>query len=393
MRLIFFFDGLQFGGIERVGVEYIKLLHYRGHHITVINLKPSLDALEKELPDGVKILRIHYPRNLTPFRYGKLKREGIVGLAVYTCIKAILFLANIIYRPFYSNRLKPLYKTSSPDVAIAFSGHVNDLTFTAYNMKSHGKKTVAWLHGSQYSYDEINPCFYELYSKMGNLVCLSEKDDEKGAIAFNQDHGIKKVKIYNPVNLAGREISTAKVNELKTLYGDFILMIGRLAKDKDQATLIKAIKVLNTKYNLHKNLILVGDGTERERLEVLARSEGISDQVIFTGAKYDVQNYYSAACVYAHSSPAEGLPTVLLEAMYYKVPIASTNSEPGVEEILQDKCGLVSPVGDAEALADNIYNLYTDKGLSNKLVSASQERIKDFMPDHVIQQFEEFMSE
>lgn len=45
MNITFVFDGLQFGGIERVGVEYIKLLSDRNYAITVVNLRPCLNAI------------------------------------------------------------------------------------------------------------------------------------------------------------------------------------------------------------------------------------------------------------------------------------------------------------------------------------------------------------
>ncbi len=168
-------------------------------------------------------------------------------------------------------------------------------------------------------------------------------------------------------------------------------MVGRMAKDKDQATLIRALSCLKEKYCLEKKLVLVGDGPERESLENLVKEEHLEKQVFFEGEHYDVQNYYTAASIYAHSSPAEGLPTVLLEAMYYRLPIASTNSEPGVHEILREDCGLITPVGVAEALADSIYKLYTDKKLVEKLISNCRERIKQFMPEHVMAQFENYI--
>ena len=58
MKIAMVFDGLQFGGIERVGVEYIKLLSGRNYEITVVNLRPNLNAMEKEIPVDVRILQI-----------------------------------------------------------------------------------------------------------------------------------------------------------------------------------------------------------------------------------------------------------------------------------------------------------------------------------------------
>ena len=77
--------------------------------------------------------------------------------------------------------------------------------------------------------------------------------------------------------------------------------------------------------------------------------------------------------------------------MFYELPIASTNSEPGVYEILRNNCGLITSVGDSEALADSIYRLYTDKRLVAELKMNCQNRIKQFMPKNVIMQFENYI--
>lgn len=382
MKIAFVFDGLQFGGIERVGVEYIKLLSGRNYEITVVNLRPDLNAMEKEIPTDVRILHIPFSRNLAPQRYSKLMRVHPCGsIAFYVCAISV----NIVQKIY-----KIEYKKNVPDteIAIAFSGHYNDLTFVSENFKN--AKKIAWLHGSETSYNDIAPGYFALYRKIKNLVCLSEKDDDRSK-AFNEKNGINKAMIYNPINLTERKIDEKLVETLKQGYDDFILMVGRMAKDKDQATLIRALSYLKEKYNLEKKLILVGDGPERELLEKLVKEKRLEKQVFFAGAHYDVQNYYMAASVYAHSSPAEGLPTVLLEAMYYGLPIASTNSEPGVYEILREDCGLITPVGDAEALADSIYKLYTDKPLVEELKMNCQDRIKQFMPEHVIMQFENYI--
>ena len=105
-----------------------------------------------------------------------------------------------------------------------------------------------------------------------------------------------------------------------------------------------------------------------------------------------MQNFYSAASIYVHSSPLEGLPTVLLEAMNYEVPIAATDSVPGVREILQDgEGGLISPIADADALAKNIYKLYTDKELVFQIIQRQRKRRKAFAPEVVQNHLNEFI--
>ena len=171
-------------------------------------------------------------------------------------------------------------------------------------------------------------------------------------------------------------------------------MVGRLAPDKDQKTAILAIEHLNKKYNLNKKLVLVGDGIKREELEEFVKERGLEEVVFFEGNRSDVENYYSAATVFVHSSPLEGLPTVLLEAMSFNLPIAATDSIPGVREILQNsQYGLISPVADAEGLAENIYTIYSDEKVCAELVKKAERRLNDFEPENIKQQLQEILNE
>ncbi|MBR9947671.1 glycosyltransferase [Clostridiaceae bacterium Marseille-Q4145] len=384
MKITFVFDGLQYGGIERVGIEYIKLLNEKGYEIQVINLNPELNSIEKEIPPRINILHIKFSQFLVVERHSELKKRGFLKSIAVKIVRGLMITVNSFYSLFYLKRIP------NTDVAIAFSGHFNDLMFVAKNFK--GTKKIAWLHGSQYSYLKISPGFLELYGKIKNLVCLSCKDDDK-ILDFNQKYHIKKIKIYNPINLKDKIVDRDKVAQLKNNYGKFILMVGRLDEDKDQETLIRAVGKLHSKYGMKNKLVLVGDGVEKNKLQQLTKDLNLYDSVIFEGLKTDVQNYYVAAAVYAHSSPAEGLPTVLLEAMYYSCPIVSTNSEPGTKEILKDNCGLISPVKDVNALADNIYKMYSDENCRYACIFAGEKRIKEFMPDRVISQFEIFLKQ
>ena len=171
MKITMVFDGLQFGGIERVGVEYIKLLNKKGHSIKVLNLRPDLNAMENEIPTNVEVIYLPFSRNLSPQRYSKLTRMMLCGFLFYRLIFFVIFLVQKVYKLFYKQKL------TISDVAIAFSGHYNDLTFVSENFNN--SKKIAWLHGNENSYNEIAPGYFELYKKIKNLVCLSEKDDEE----------------------------------------------------------------------------------------------------------------------------------------------------------------------------------------------------------------------
>ncbi len=99
--------------------------------------------------------------------------------------------------------------------------------------------------------------------------------------------------------------------------------------------------------------MIFGEGTERSRLEALRGRLGLADVVDFPGI---ISNPYSAmrgASLFVLSSRREGLPTVLIEALACGCPVVSTDCHSGPDEILLDeRYGLLSPVGDAAGLAE-----------------------------------------
>ena len=388
MKIAMVFDGLQTGGIERVGVDYARLFRELGHEVDAYNLRPALNAMEGDMAKYARVFRLYFPRWFAPERYAATVNKAWWGKFVYPVAFCIMGLVDWLYRPFI--RLALPATRGEYDAVIAFSGHVNDLTVTADRIIK-GKKKAAWLHGALYGFAIQSPAYCRLYAKIVNLVCLSELCDA-GFYRYFQENRIHKQCIYNPIFISQRPIDTALVAELKEKYGDFCLMVARLADDKDPKTAMNAVALMNQKYGTAKKLLLVGDGPDRAMLENYAREYGLAEQVVFIGNRTDVQNFYAAATVYVHSSPAEGLPTVLLEAMSYDLPIAATDRLPGVREILQnERCGLISAVYDAETLAENIHKLYTDKDLAAKLMANGRERIRDFQPEVIRVQMDKFL--
>ncbi|HEM3726687.1 TPA: hypothetical protein U1D16_002134, partial [Streptococcus suis] len=62
MKIALVFDGLQIGGIERVGSDYAKLLVSNNHEVTIFNLNPSLTDMEENFPEECNIIHYSYSR-------------------------------------------------------------------------------------------------------------------------------------------------------------------------------------------------------------------------------------------------------------------------------------------------------------------------------------------
>jgi glycosyltransferase involved in cell wall biosynthesis len=383
LRIAFTLDNMIYGGIERVSIDYMKILLKQGHEVDVYILNPKVEDIVQEIPKECKIKYVNFPRTFSPEAYWVIAKKFTWGKFIFPLAYLILMILTPLLRIIKGSN-------TQYDLAIAFSGHYNDLTYINHYLNA--RKRVAWLHGSLGEYLLLSPGFAFLYKKIKNLVVLSNDFQEQALMSYHLD--CKITKIYNPIFIQERKMDVKKIEQLKKENGDFLLMVGRFSDQKDHKTVIDAIKVLKTKYNKPVKTVFVGDGPNRKSMEEYAAQNHVSDLIKFAGTQNDVQNYYKAARLFLHSSPAEGLPTVLLEAMSFGVPIVATDSRPGVREILGDsEFGLICPIKDSEAMADKINEVLTDEQLYNSFVKKGFTRIKDFSPELISNQLGKLLNE
>ncbi|MGM0676615.1 MAG: glycosyltransferase [Pseudomonadota bacterium] len=136
-----------------------------------------------------------------------------------------------------------------------------------------------------------------------------------------------------------------------SVQGDPVIVgAGRLSRQKDFSTLIKAVTLLNQRVPCR--LVIIGEGKERGRLQTLAEELGVADRVDFPGFVNNPFGYFSNASLFVLSSAWEGAPNVLMEAMALGTPVVATDCLSGPREILQrGKLGPLVPVANPEALA------------------------------------------
>lgn len=130
-----------------------------------------------------------------------------------------------------------------------------------------------------------------------------------------------------------------------------IVACGRLAPEKDHATLLRAFAGLRRR--MPASLVLLGDGPLRSTLESQAAELGIRDDVLFTGFVANPNPYFLAASVFVHTAAFEAMPNVLLQALAAGCPIVATSCPGGVNEVLANgKFGTMVKVGDEVGVAD-----------------------------------------
>jgi glycosyltransferase involved in cell wall biosynthesis len=159
-----------------------------------------------------------------------------------------------------------------------------------------------------------------------------------------------------------------------------IVAVGRLAKDKGFALVLRAARLLQDR-GLEVEVEIVGDGPEGGPLRALAGELGIAPRVRFRGwLTFDeVQRAMSEATLLVHPSDrlGDGLPNVLREAMALGTPVIASRIA-GIPEALDDgRCGLLVPSGDLEALADAIARLLQHADLRQTFARLGRARAED----------------
>lgn len=103
--------------------------------------------------------------------------------------------------------------------------------------------------------------------------------------------------------------------------------VGRFSPQKNHEYLIKIFYELQKKYN-NAILLLVGDGDLKEKIRKQSESLGITNKVIFTGIRSDVENILQAMDVFVFPSKYEGLPVSIIEAQAAGLPCIISNQVP-----------------------------------------------------------------
>lgn len=140
-----------------------------------------------------------------------------------------------------------------------------------------------------------------------------------------------------------------------------IVMVARFSKQKDHATLLRALGLLRGR-GLAPPLLFAGGGKalHRRPLEALAAELGLQDQVRFLGVVRNVPELLMTHQLSVLSTHYEGMPLALIEGMAAGCAVVGS-AVPGVREVLTDgEDGRLVPEGDAAALADALERLLRD---------------------------------
>lgn len=327
-RVSLFLPSLRGGGAERVMVNLARGFVDRGLDVDLVLVKAEGPYLA-EVPPGVRVVNLKASRVLAslPGLMRYLRREKPAALL------STLDHANIV--ALWAKRLS----RSPTRVVIRVANNI-------IHSSDHASTTRA----------RFTPRLIQLFCPWADVIVAVSKGVAEDLARITGIPSAHIRVIYSPVvtpELFQRAKEPVEHPWFASGQPPVILGVGRLTKQKDLPTLIRAFALVRRERPAR--LLVLGEGEERPRLEALVKELGLEDEVALPGFVENPYAYMSRAAVFVLSSAWEGLPNVLIQAMACGCPVVSTDCPNGPAEILENgRYGLLVPVGDVETLAQAV---------------------------------------
>jgi glycosyltransferase involved in cell wall biosynthesis len=206
------------------------------------------------------------------------------------------------------------------------------------------------------------------------IVPLSEElmgDMERMGVPLAKTHFIR-----NGVDLAEIDSVLQGLPPVeKNNSGKIVGYVGQMIPRKGLLDLISAFDSLYQE-NQSLKLQLLGDGSQRNSLEVQAAAQASSEAIEFLGFRSDRLELLSRFDLFVMTSSLEGIPRCIMEAMAVGVPVVAYDI-PGVDQLVKHgETGLLAPLGDVNALAKCCDQVLTNPELALRL-SANARKLVD----------------
>lgn len=343
------------GGTERAVATLANMLCKKNHDVCIVSLTRTNDKKSYyALNDSIHVDFLNN-EPLPPSFYKKIK----------WCVNTLLLL-------------RSYFKKKNTDFVIS-TGHNNNWLLPLVKIGNRTKK-IACEHIVYSSIPFVSRVFMSLtYSYLDRIVVLSEKAKS----SFSR---------YSKISVIPNALPF-ETNLQSSLIEKKILAVGRLSPEKGLERLIPIAKKLEQKF-VDWQIVLVGDGGEKEKLELLIKEADLVGFIKLKGATTDVQSYYLKSSIYIMTSYFEAFPMVLLEAQSFGLPVIAFDCPEGPAQIIHNGInGFLIKDGDFENFTDKLSKLIEDEKLRYQLGNQGKINSLIYSEENVVNNWEDlFMS-
>ncbi|MEN3045620.1 MAG: glycosyltransferase family 4 protein [Candidatus Hydrothermales bacterium] len=234
--------------------------------------------------------------------------------------------------------------------------------------------------------------FFRYFIRKSSFVTVNSSYTKSLIKNFNFPEKFTKVIPFG-VSLDFLELNLEEKSHVKEKK---ILFVGRLVERKGVRYLIEAFKIFCEKYSEYK-LCIVGDGPLKEDLLRLTKQLNLEEKVSFLGfvdksvllREYLTSSIFVLPAIIDSKGDTEGLGVVLIESMYFGLPVIATSVGGIVDIVIDGYNGLLVKERDVIGLALAMEKLASDSDLREKFIKNAREFvIKNFSWEIIVDKFE-----
>ncbi len=338
------------GGMESIVKDLCEGLAAKGHQVTVLCSHDKLEYAE-EFINGVKVIRLP--------RFGVIFGQNL-NLGVILKLRKLAARSHIVHL----HTPNPLFEMASlliPKKVPVVCTYHSDIVRQKLLLKFYRPFFEKFL-------SRLASIYVPTFNHIKFSQFLNQREDKCSIVPFG----------IHTEHLKSTESTIQEAMRLRHQYGPYAIFIGRLVGYKGVPVLLKAMK------NISQNLVIVGDGPDREKLEEMISEYDLEDRVhilgkVFDPIKFAALIHGSEFLVLPSVTPNENFGIVQLEAMACSKPVVTTRLESGVPAVgIEDQTTCLADPGDSDQLADKMNYLFENVDEKLEMGKAAKERFEKF---------------
>ena len=331
MRIAVVVRSLKIGGMERVAVNLSEAFADAGDESHLIYFKDKKRAFT--------------PKESVHFHNFNLDRIVDITLIGFF-LKIVAKLLNGIFRGTY-------FIYSGVLFSVAFKYKLKQLEnkygkFDLIILRGHGTFELIW----PIKDDRMVQMIESIFIKHGTVVndfyikCLYT-DKNLAGVSSGVEKKIKEVLSQTSVhaksvNVVNNPLDILSIKEKANAYKPdisekYIVSVGRITPNKNISFLLESYKYAREQLGLQLPLVLIGDGHDMPNIKKQIQNLDLGRFVTILGLLENPYPWIKNAELFTLTSKAEGLPTVVLEALACETKIVSTKSQGGIRDIMYDE--------------------------------------------------------
>jgi N-acetyl-alpha-D-glucosaminyl L-malate synthase BshA len=327
VRLDFISHKLHF---HQVLIEEYPLFQYQPYELAL-----SSKMVEVVKKYELEVLHVHYaiPHAYAAFMAKQMLKEKGINIKVVTTLHGT-DITLVGSHPTYKTAVE--FSINNSDVVTAVSNNLKETTNQLFNIKKDIKVIYNFIDVNKYSKAESEEC-------------------KRSALAEPNERILTHISNFRPVKRVE----------------DVIKVFYEVQKE------------------IPSKLLMIGEGPERKKAELLTKQLGIKNKVFFLGNSTEIDKILCYSDVFLLPSKTESFGLAALEAMAAKTAIISTNTGGLPEVNIHGETGFLSNLGDVEDMAKNAISILKHDDVLECFKLNAQEHTKRFSLENILPVYEE----